>query len=378
MARAVARWFLVALLSVGLLGNTGPVVQVSTTLDSGVVSAERSYALAARFDGGVVVAWQDGREGRPLVRAWVARVTDTGQTLDPQGLPLDGRPLLQWDPAPGCLGAQCVVAWQQGAAGVFTRTLDARTGRLGPSAPTGLPGTFANTPALASDGLRYALVSTGATLGVDGVLLQQDGTVAIPARRLLAPAGSNLAFPVVAATRALPVAGARYLVAAGDSASGLVVVRAFDTNLAVLPDAGELQAGRASNVFDRVAATATPLGFAVAWFDGPTLSLRRLGASGQWLDAAPLTVDAGPFASEVAMASDERGLVLLWVSSDVVVSGARLFHDGGLDTPGARAGPLRRLWRHRQALDDAARERPRLRAVAAGRLPLSGPLAAPR
>jgi hypothetical protein len=88
-----------------LLGAFGhPERAVSTTRKVGELATERTFASATPYDGGFLVAWEDGRLGPPNLAlaarqstVYASRVTTQGTTLDPSGLRVSTAPFDQSD-----------------------------------------------------------------------------------------------------------------------------------------------------------------------------------------------------------------------------------------------------------------------------------------
>jgi MYXO-CTERM domain-containing protein len=341
------RWRVLLLFSIALLGNWGSPILVSPTVSTGDHAVERSSPNVARYDGGYLVSWQDGRQGRPFDKVYVTRVTSAGAVVDLAGIPISPRPLLQDDPASACIDTRCVVAWQQARDGVQARTIDVGTGALGPIfsvLPQGAGNGSAafDLPSVASDGLQYLLAWNGEPGNIAGNVLRQDGSPTLSANRLLLDhPGQSLGRPVVTSWVSSD-AGTRYLVAGKDLGSPgtqQIVARVFDTALA--PIAPQVVIGTWAVRNEPLSATAVPGGFVLAWSDSAgRVAMRRITSSGVLSEPVPVNPFGPPNSpSNVRLASDSRGVTAVWfrtVGNAQVLEGGRLFHDGGVDVPASQ------------------------------------------
>jgi hypothetical protein len=240
---------LIGLAMVGLLaGFEYPQQAVSSTRVVGEVATLRSFASAASYDGGYLVAWEDGRlgpvrvvSGLAHVTAYASRISAQGAALDPAGLRVSTAPFHQDDPVPACIDVQCIVAWQQGTRGVWLRSYNAATNAWGPETTLSTLSFNYVTPRVVVDGARFLVTWGGGGTDIVGRFVGANGTpeaatlalaAAGPPDRwavasngstfLVAWTGQTLPRPVraqVFANSGAPVGGALLLAASSDSST---------------------------------------------------------------------------------------------------------------------------------------------------------------
>jgi hypothetical protein len=303
-----------------VLGAFGhPERAVSTTRKVGELATRRAYATATPYDGGFLVAWEDGRLGPTNVASetrqstvFASRMNAAGTTLDPSGMRLSTDPFDQSDPAPGCIGVQCIVAWQQRTRGVCVRAYNAATNVWGPQTSLNSVTTSWLLPRLAPIGNRFIVAWRAPLTGVQGRFVAVDGT----------PEPSQLSLVTVGNPDDLSVAsnGSSFLVTWNDLAAPQPVSAQVFSASGTRVSAPQLLGGSSSC---RPVAATVGNTYLIAWCDGSgLLTVRKVsdtGAVGPILN--PLGVKAGR--SAVTLVADGPDFVVGWVES-TALHGARL------------------------------------------------------
>jgi hypothetical protein len=305
-----------------LLGAFGhPERAVSTTRKVGELATERTFASATPYDGGFLVAWEDGRLGPPNLAlaarqstVYASRVTTQGTTLDPSGLRVSTAPFDQSDPVPSCIDVQCIVAWQQSTSGVWVRAYNAATNIWGPEATLGAAQNNWGTPKVAPIGDRFIVVWRAPSGGVEGRFLAADGTPE-PTQLALVSSGSPEG-PSVASN------GTTFMVAWNNFTTHRAVAQVFSA--AGTPVAAPVLAS--SSDCGPVAA-AVGSTYVVVWCDAlGRLTAMQVADTGGALSGATQPLGPTRGRSAVTVLADGSDFVVGWVESLSLrdIHGARL------------------------------------------------------
>ena len=143
------------------------------------------WASAIAFDGAnYLVVWQDDRNGWDI---YGARVDQTGQVLDPNGIAISTSNNTQLEPAIACNGTYCLVVWEDRRNGLDADIYGTRVNQAGQVLdPGGIAISTANNtqrePQIASNSTNYLIIWEdnpgniyGARVDSSGILLDSLG-----------------------------------------------------------------------------------------------------------------------------------------------------------------------------------------------------------
>jgi hypothetical protein len=293
----------------------------------------------------LLVVWEDRREDKANGDVYAARLAPDGKTLDPVALALGTGPAAQRAPAVTWTGEEFLVAWNEGARGLFAARVSA-AGEVLDRPPLPVPGTAGQAlladPAVCGDG-DGALLAWGARAAggpsrtrdaaILGLRIPRKGTVAQGTRFTVAATADSEDPPVL---RLRCNQRAAVLVWSGtrdpQDRLGLWVARL--ERGAAAPVEPSLLQGRM--LFDEWAGIGTDGdGFLITWRfpDGlgrRTVFGQRVAPDGRLLDDPP---------RRIGISNSGRRVTTIWDGTQYVVLAVNTSGGRPFDLRGLRVGP---------------------------------------
>jgi hypothetical protein len=302
------------------------------------------YKPAVEFDGtNFMILWIDARGSGTDI--YGSRVTSDGTVLDPSGLRITSATQGEWQPALVFGGGQYLVAWQQDRQGGNREVYVARMSTTGQVLDPGGKATSAaangqSQPVVASDGNDFLVVWRDDNRGsgdIYGARVSQDGTVLDPAGFAISTSQSGQYNPAVA------FGDTSYLVAWTHRLN-----QSYEVYGAMVSPDGT--AGSSFPIISRQSTQQKPgigfdgTNFLVAWEDGRSsryyldLYAARVTQSGQVLDDNGFEVSGAEGAQWLpAVAFDDTNYLIVWEDSRVSgqwdIRAARVSTDGTILDP---------------------------------------------
>jgi len=275
---------------------------------------------AVAFDGtNFIVVWSDGRSGSDF-DLYASRVTSSGEVLDRDGFPVSTRGGNQQLPSVASDGSSSLVAWKddQASAGDVYCARILSTGEVVDPDGIAVAASGANhhSPHVTYDGTNYAITWTKLT-GYRGLRCARVS----PLGEVIDPGGWVIADEGI--IWAMGSAGENLLLAevqgALDQGSSIYGVLTTSSALERAPEPFVISRGMNQQI--RPCAARNGTHFAVAWMDGRRgrrdIYMNRIGFSGYPLDPAPVPLvtdgNVEPFPMDAAGAN--RGSLFTWIDS---------------------------------------------------------------
>ena len=306
---------------------------------------DQDFPKVASDGNNFLAVWQDGRDSLVSEDIYGARISPSGQVLDPTGIPITPGNMDQWRPAIAFDGTNYLVVWDDRRGGSSSDIYGARVSKSGvvlDSSGIAISSdtSYQSEPAIAFDGTNYLVVWDDSRNGpgdIYGTRVSMLGTILDPNGILISKSG-NWEYPPTVAFN-----GSNYLVIWCDWINGL------DTDLygsrvspaGMVLDSSAIAIAIVANRQETPAAAYDGTNYFVVWADyrnNPDSAViygARVAPSGRVLDPVGVPISATPFSNNYpCVAYDGANYLVAW-------QGWRPLY--GEDIYGARVTPSGRV-----------------------------------